>query len=73
MMPVVSGMDLYEWLVQTHPILASRVVFITGGVFTPRAREFLKRVANLRVEKPFEVDNFRRMLRELIVAQRTKR
>jgi hypothetical protein len=28
-------------------------VFLTGGAFTTRAREFLDRVSNQRLEKPF--------------------
>jgi hypothetical protein len=32
------------------------VVFMTGGAFTPRAREFLARLPNLRIEKPFDLN-----------------
>src|SRR5207245_5532851 len=55
MMPVVSGMDFYEALRETADEQADRIVFLTGGAFTARAREFLDQVPNLRVEKPFEV------------------
>jgi len=72
MMPGVSGMDLHEWLSDTHPQLATRVVFITGGAFTPRAREYLTRVGNLRVEKPFDAVNFKKIVSELILAARSK-
>jgi hypothetical protein len=30
------------------------MVFITGGAFTPAANEFLERVPNERLDKPFE-------------------
>ena len=39
MMPNVSGMDLHRWLAESFPEVATRVVFITGGAFTPRARD----------------------------------
>jgi hypothetical protein len=48
------------------------MVFITGGAFTPRAREFLARVDNLRLEKPFDMINLRKIVSELIVASRSR-
>ena len=47
-------MDFYEAITAHYPDLAPRIVFITGGAFTVRAREFLDRVPNRRVEKPFD-------------------
>ena len=32
MMPKGGGLDLYEWLLEAHPALAEKVVFVTGGV-----------------------------------------
>ncbi|MCA9519488.1 MAG: PAS domain S-box protein, partial [Myxococcales bacterium] len=65
MMPNVSGMDLHRWLAESFPEVATRVVFITGGAFTPRAREYLERVGNLRLEKPFNV----RQLKALVASR----
>ncbi len=56
MMPSVSGMDLHAWLAGHDPALAVRMVFMSGGAFTPKAREFLARVPNLRLEKPLEAE-----------------
>jgi len=53
MMPRVSGMELHAWLARTYPALARRLIFVTGGAFTPKAREYLKRVDNVTLEKPF--------------------
>jgi signal transduction histidine kinase/CheY-like chemotaxis protein len=53
MMPDGTGMDLYEWLCNTQPSLASRVIFMTGGAFTDDAAAFLARVPNRHLEKPF--------------------
>ncbi len=58
MMPKVSGMDLHQWLESGSPELAGKVVFITGGAFTPRAIEYLKNANIARLEKPFDVDKF---------------
>jgi PAS domain S-box-containing protein len=54
MMPDVTGMDLHAWLQQRNPGLADRMLFVTGGAFTPRAKAFLRRVENPRLEKPFD-------------------
>ena len=52
MMPEMTGMDLFAELEKVAPEQASRMVFVSGGAFTPRAREFLERIPNARVEKP---------------------
>ena len=54
MMPKLSGMELHEWVVSNHPKLASRVIFMTGGAFTPHSRSYLTKVSNLRLDKPFD-------------------
>jgi signal transduction histidine kinase len=57
MMPEVTGVELHEELSRIAPDQAERMIFLTGGAFTERAREFLDRVPNPRLEKPFEVAN----------------
>jgi len=54
MMPEMTGMDLYHELTRKSPHMAQRIVFLTGGAFTPRARAFLESVPNGRLEKPFD-------------------
>jgi len=65
MMPEVSGMDLYERVSETRPALASRFVFMTGGAFTERAREFLKAHRLRRIEKPFPLERVEELLAEV--------
>jgi len=64
MMPQVTGMELHRWLSTRHPGLAKRVVFVSGGVFTLEARNYIASAGNLRLEKPFN----RSQLEPLIVA-----
>jgi len=54
MMPDLTGMDLRAALALKAPELLERMVFMTAGAFTPRAREFLEQSTTLRVEKPFD-------------------
>ncbi|MBI3202246.1 MAG: response regulator [Myxococcales bacterium] len=65
LMPDMSGMDLYRALAEAQPGLEESLVFMTGGAFTQRARDFLARVRNPRLEKPFELDQL-----HFIVGQR---
>jgi signal transduction histidine kinase len=66
MMPVMNGIGLYEQLSKTIPEQASRIVFITGGAFTPDAKSFLDRVPNNRVRKPFESVKLRGLVQTLV-------
>jgi signal transduction histidine kinase len=57
MMPDISGMDLHARLERLAPDQAVRMVFLTGGAFTATAREYLDRVPNRVVEKPFRTSD----------------
>jgi len=54
MMPEMTGADLHAELLRTAPEQAHRMVFVTGGAFTPAGRAFLDQVPNERFEKPFD-------------------
>ncbi len=69
MMPDMTGMELHERVAAVAPGLASHVVFLTGGAFTVSARDFLDRVPNPRVEKPFEPAALRKLVGSLLAAR----
>jgi CheY-like chemotaxis protein len=73
MMPVMTGMDLYAELERVDPAQASRMVFLTGGAFTPRAREFLSRVTNPKLEKPFDPQGLRNFVRDRVAGSEARR
>jgi len=62
MMPNMTGMDLYDAMMQIAPDQVERMIFLSGGAVTTRAREFAASVPNVLIEKPFDV----RSLREII-------
>jgi len=70
MMPSMSGMDLHKWLVGHDPAFAERVVFLSGGAFTPKAAEYLARVENTRLDKPVDKAELVRLAREHVIAHR---
>jgi PAS domain S-box-containing protein len=63
MMPDMTGMDVWEQLRREGSRAADKIVFVTGGAFTPRAREFVDSVANVQIEKPFDLMELRALLR----------
>ena len=54
MMPELSGMDLHQAITKLAPDQVEKMVFMTGGAFTPAARNFFEHVANPTIEKPFD-------------------
>jgi two-component system, cell cycle sensor histidine kinase and response regulator CckA len=56
MMPEMDAMSLHERLSEVDPQQADRMAFITGGAFSMRARDFLEKVPNPRLSKPFDVE-----------------
>ncbi len=63
MMPSMSGMEVYEAIASVEPEQARRMVFMTGGAFTPAAVRFLETVENPHIEKPLEHAALRAILR----------
>ncbi|MCL2447834.1 MAG: ATP-binding protein [Polyangiaceae bacterium] len=62
MMPVMTGMDLYAEIMRTEPKLGGRLIFMTGGAFTPRARAFVESVVNPCLEKPLDMAKLRSLV-----------
>src|SRR6185295_3132237 len=63
-MPDVTGMDVYSRCSATRSELAPRFVFMTGGSFHPRTREFLETSSNARIDKPFDLNVLRSLVRD---------
>jgi CheY-like chemotaxis protein len=64
MMPEMTGMDVYAAVARISRDEADRIVFMTGGVLTLRAREFLKEVPNRFLDKPFDVQQLLNVIHE---------
>ncbi|MCC7539600.1 MAG: response regulator [Deltaproteobacteria bacterium] len=61
-MPDVSGVELFDVLGAVRPELAERVVFMTAGAFTGRARELLATARNPAIAKPVDPIELRALL-----------
>ena len=62
-MPNMTGMDLYREVLRVAPQMASRIVFMSGGVYTPRARAFVEGLPNRCIEKPPDPGKLRELVR----------
>jgi CheY-like chemotaxis protein len=69
MMPIKTGVEFFADLAQRAPELEKRIIFLTGGAFTVKAREFLDHVPNRRLEKPFDLLALRAMVNQLVLDQ----
>jgi CheY-like chemotaxis protein len=54
----VDGADVYAWIAQHRPGLASRIVFITGDIANEETAATLRMTGAPCVEKPFRVQQF---------------
>ena len=66
MMPHVTGMDLYERVAELAPEQARRMLFLTGGAFTTRARAFVEERPQALIEKPFDAATLLGRVRQLL-------
>jgi CheY-like chemotaxis protein len=56
MMPDLTGMDLHERVLRDHSEQAERLLFMSAGAFTSRAREFVAARPASVLEKPLDLD-----------------
>ena len=69
-MPGRSGVDLFDWVVAHRPELERRMVFMSGGVSTRRARSFLAARPDGWLRKPFEAEEVLAALDRVLVGVR---
>ena len=66
MMPDMTGMDFHRELSLVSPEQADRMIFITGGAFTEKARVFLSETPKEHLEKPFYSANLRAIVQRYL-------
>ncbi|WP_224247490.1 ATP-binding protein [Hyalangium gracile] len=66
LMPVRTGMDIHAEVTARNPALAHKFIFMTGGGFTPRAREFLASGQHRVLDKPFTKEDVQRLMIEVL-------
>ena len=66
MMPDMDGVEFHAAISEIPTVSASEVVFMTAGAYTVRAREFLDRIPNPCLEKPFDADTLRALVQRQV-------
>jgi len=59
MMPDRTRRDMHEIVKERRPELADRIVFMSGGIFTPALESFLASVSNVRLTQPVGLHELR--------------
>ena len=62
----MEGRDFFRRLVEHQPLLANRVIFLTGDTLSPNAQNFLNSVGRPFLSKPFTLDELRDAVEKLI-------
>jgi PAS domain S-box-containing protein len=62
MMPEMSGADVFAALQRESAAQARRVLFLTGGAFSPEMQTFLASIPNKTVQKPFSTEGLRALV-----------
>ena len=66
MMPELDGIQVYERVRALAPGIERRMVFMTGGAFTPQSDRFLSSIPNRHLEKPIERADLLAAVAELV-------
>ena len=58
--------EVNQYVFEVAPDAKSRVVFMTGNAFTPRAQQLFENTENVRLDKPFVPDDLTRVVNEVM-------
>jgi DNA-binding NtrC family response regulator len=61
-----SGIHLYDWIKDNHPDLISRVLVVTGNTSCEVTKEFLERTEVTYLAKPFNIDEFTKIVDKIL-------
>ena len=66
LLPDLNGMVLFREIEEKLPLLAHKVVFITGGLLIPAVEAFLETIDNRVIEKPFTFEEIEEAIAEIL-------
>ncbi len=65
-MPGINGRQFYAQAVEKKPVLASRIIFLTGDVVNEETQDFLKSIGNPHIAKPFSLSSVKEVVAEAV-------
>ncbi|MBL7125805.1 MAG: response regulator [Dehalococcoidales bacterium] len=66
LIPEMSGQQLYQWLLETHPQLAEKVVFCTGLAIEGNIKKFLEKSGRPLLLKPFSLNELTSIIQKAL-------
>ena len=64
----IGGSEIFDWVGQNRPELASRFLFISGNIQDPLALETKERTGALFIEKPFRIAQLLELINKLLAS-----
>jgi PAS domain S-box-containing protein len=68
-MPGINGRQFYSLAAQKRPILAQRIIFLTGDVVNEDTQAFLQSIGNPHIAKPFNLTSVKTVVEDYLRAQ----
>jgi len=65
-MPGIDGAELYRFIFQHDPDLASKILFVTGDVLGRETDNFIRAIGNRCIEKPFAIGDLVTTVRKIV-------
>jgi signal transduction histidine kinase/ActR/RegA family two-component response regulator len=69
-MPGLTGMDFHRHVSEDFPGLERTIIFMSGGAFTPEATAFVRDCSNPSIEKPVDLAELDKVVRQVHDATR---
>jgi CheY-like chemotaxis protein len=67
-MPQMSGRELFTWIKENRPQLASRIIFVTGDTVSVETRSFFEDNHTRYLAKPFKIEEVKEVIQEALEA-----
>jgi two-component system NtrC family sensor kinase len=67
-MPQMSGRDLFNWIKENRPHLASRIIFVTGDTVSADTRSFFEDNNSRFLAKPFKIEEVKEVIQQTLEA-----
>jgi two-component system cell cycle sensor histidine kinase/response regulator CckA len=64
--PLISGIQLYEYLQKMHPVFTERVIFTTGDYLNTHTRTFLEKVKRSYLAKPYTPTQVKSLVNQVL-------
>jgi two-component system, NtrC family, sensor kinase len=65
-MPQMSGKELFSWIKENRPQLASRIIFVTGDTVSMDTRSFFEDNQNRYLAKPFKIEEVKEVIQQTL-------